>query len=84
MQRMTDEKILAQRDRLRALADTTGMALLHGSSELNIAADGSVDWYEDFLRGFDLCVASVQSENPVTKHMTRRAALRPTVVSAPG
>jgi DNA polymerase (family 10) len=60
MQRMTDEKILAQRVELRALADTTGMALLHGT-ELNIAADGSVDWDEDFLRGFDICVASVHS-----------------------
>jgi len=60
MQRMTDEKMLAQRDQLRALADTAGMALLHGS-ELNIGPDGSVDWDEDFLRGFDICVASVHS-----------------------
>jgi histidinol phosphatase-like PHP family hydrolase len=60
MQRMTDEKMLAQRDQLRALADTTGMALLHGS-ELNIAADGSVDWDEEFLSGFDVCVASIHS-----------------------
>jgi histidinol phosphatase-like PHP family hydrolase len=60
MQRMTDEKILAQRDQLRALADTTGMALLHGT-ELNIAADGSVDWDEDFLSGFDVCLASIHS-----------------------
>jgi DNA polymerase (family 10) len=43
------------------------MALLHGS-ELNIAADGTVDWDEDFLSGFDICVASVQTENPITKH----------------
>ena len=67
MQRMTDEKMLAQRAELRALADTTGMVLLHGT-ELNIAADGSVDWDEDFLSGFDICVASVQTENPVPKH----------------
>jgi histidinol phosphatase-like PHP family hydrolase len=60
MQRMTDEKMLAQRGQLRALADTAGLALLHGS-ELNIAADGSVDWDADFLSGFDLCVASVHS-----------------------
>ena len=60
MQRMTDEKMLAQRSELRALADTTGMALLHGT-ELNIAADGSVDWDEDFLSGFDMCVASIHS-----------------------
>jgi Helix-hairpin-helix domain/PHP domain len=67
MQRMTDEKMLAQRDQLRALADTAGMVLLHGS-ELNIAADGSVDWDEDFLSGFDLCVASVQTETLIPKH----------------
>jgi histidinol phosphatase-like PHP family hydrolase len=60
MQRMTDEKMLAQRAELRALADTTGMVLLHGS-ELNIAADGSVDWDEDFLSGFDISVASIHS-----------------------
>jgi histidinol phosphatase-like PHP family hydrolase len=60
MQRMTTEKILAQRTEVRALADSTGMVLLHGS-ELNIAPDGSVDWDEEFLVGFDLCVASVHS-----------------------
>jgi histidinol phosphatase-like PHP family hydrolase len=60
MQRMTDEKMLAQRAELRALADTAGLALLHGT-ELNIAPDGSVDWNADFLAGFDLCVASVHS-----------------------
>ncbi|MBO0819695.1 MAG: DNA polymerase/3'-5' exonuclease PolX [Nocardiopsaceae bacterium] len=60
MQRMTDEKILAQRDQLRALADSIGMVLLHGS-ELNIAPDGSVDWDEDFLSGFDMTVASIHS-----------------------
>ncbi len=60
MQRMTDEKMLAQRAELRALADRTGMALLHGT-ELNIAPDGSVDWGEDFLSGFDICLASIHS-----------------------
>jgi DNA polymerase (family 10) len=58
MQRMTDEKMLAQRARLAALASS--MVLLHGT-ELNIAPDGSVDWDEDFLSGFDMCVASVHS-----------------------
>jgi histidinol phosphatase-like PHP family hydrolase len=60
MQRMTDEKILTQRDQLHALTDTTGMALLHGT-ELNIAPDGSVDWDVDFLSGFDVCLASIHS-----------------------
>jgi histidinol phosphatase-like PHP family hydrolase len=72
MQRMTDEKMLAQREELRALADSTGMVLLHGS-ELNIAPDGSVDWDEDFLSGFDICVASVHSSFEQDRAtMTRR------------
>ncbi|HTU06680.1 MAG TPA: helix-hairpin-helix domain-containing protein, partial [Trebonia sp.] len=50
MQRMTDEKMLAQRERLAAI--TSSMVLLHGT-ELNIAPDGSVDWGADFLAGFD-------------------------------
>ena len=58
MQRMTDEKMLAQREQVRALRTT--LTLLHGT-ELNIAPDGSVDWGEDFLAGFDVCVASVHS-----------------------
>jgi len=70
MQRMTDEKMLAQRDRVRAL--DANMELLHGT-ELNIGPDGSVDWDADFLDGFDLCVASVHShfEQPRAE-MTRR------------
>jgi DNA polymerase (family 10) len=60
MQRMTDAKMLAQRERLRELASEGTMALLHGT-ELNIAPDGGVDWDDDFLAGFDLCVASVHS-----------------------
>ncbi len=70
MQRMTDEKMLAQRDRVRAL--DSSLELLHGT-ELNIGPDGSVDWDADFLAGFDLCVASVHShfEQPRAE-MTRR------------
>ncbi|WP_049578093.1 helix-hairpin-helix domain-containing protein [Streptomyces sp. SBT349] len=61
MQRMTEEKILAQREELRALAGRRpGPRLLHGT-ELNIDPDGSVDWPGAFLAGFDLCVASIHS-----------------------
>jgi len=70
MHRMTDEKMLAQRDRVRAL--DTQLDLLHGT-ELNIAPDGSVDWPADFLAGFDLCVASVHSHfDQPRAEMTRR------------
>ncbi|WP_255954693.1 DNA polymerase/3'-5' exonuclease PolX [Streptomyces odontomachi] len=61
MQRMTDEKALAQRARVRALDRAhRGMRLLHGT-ELNIGPDGEVDWPDEFLAGFDLCVASLHS-----------------------
>jgi len=70
MQRMTDEKMLAQRTQLATLASS--MVLLHGT-ELNIAPDGSVDWDEDFLSGFDMCVASVHSHFDAGRRaMTKR------------
>jgi DNA polymerase (family 10) len=73
MQRMTDEKMLAQRDRLRALQATyPSMTLLHGS-ELNIDPQGGVDWPEEFLAGFDVLVASVHTHFNLSKdEMTRR------------
>ena len=79
MQRMTSEKMLAQRQQVRELgarlADEGGgsaMALLHGT-ELNIAPDGTVDWPADFLDGFDVCVASVHSHfDQDRRAMTRR------------
>jgi DNA polymerase (family 10) len=73
MQRMTDEKMLAQRRQLRALQDRyPKMTLLHGS-ELNIDPDGGVDWDEGFLADFDLHVASVHSHfNQSRDEMTRR------------
>jgi DNA polymerase (family 10) len=72
MQRMTDEKILAQREQLRALQAEHEMTLLHGT-ELNIDPDGNVDWPEEFLAGFDLTVASVHSHfNQSREEMTRR------------
>jgi DNA polymerase (family 10) len=60
MQRMTRAKALAQRAELRSLARHSGIAVLHGS-ELNIAADGSLDWDDEFLSGFDVLVASLHS-----------------------
>ncbi|MER8011231.1 DNA polymerase/3'-5' exonuclease PolX [Streptomyces sp. NPDC094149] len=73
MQRMTDERMLAQRERVRALDRAHGgMRLLHGT-ELNIGPDGEVDWPADFLAGFDLCVASVHSHfNQDPDTLTRR------------
>ena len=73
MQRMTDEKMLAQREQVRRLdGQHSGMRLLHGT-ELNIDPDGGVDWPAEFLADFDLCVASVHSHFTQPRHeMTRR------------
>jgi DNA polymerase (family 10) len=73
MQRMSDEKILAQRDRVRKLqARWPRMRLLHGT-ELNIDPNGDVDWPPEFLAGFDLCVASIHSHFAQPREeMTRR------------
>ncbi|MFJ2720274.1 DNA polymerase/3'-5' exonuclease PolX [Streptomyces sp. NPDC087437] len=73
MQRMTEEKVLAQRERVRSLDGRhRGMRLLHGT-ELNIGPDGDVDWPGEFLAGFDICVASVHSHFGLGRGaMTRR------------
>jgi DNA polymerase (family X) len=87
MQRMTTEKMLAQRDQVRDLAAQLAaaaaaaastaipaqpMELLHGT-ELNIAPDGTVDWPPEFLDGFDICVASVHSHfDQPRREMTAR------------
>ena len=73
MQRMTDEKMLAQREELRSVQGRyPKMTLLHGT-ELNIDPEGNVDWGPEFLEDFDICVASVHSHfNQSKEEMTRR------------
>ncbi len=73
MQRMTDEKALAQRHRVRQLDRAYGRTkLLHGT-ELNIDPEGGLDWPDEFLAGFDLCVASIHSHfTQPREEMTRR------------
>lgn len=58
---LSREEVVAERRALEALRrrhpDTV---ILHGS-ELNIGRDGTLDYDDDFLLGFDWCVASVHS-----------------------
>ncbi|MER7754952.1 helix-hairpin-helix domain-containing protein [Kitasatospora sp. NPDC097643] len=76
MQRMTDEKMLAQREQLRRLADRhKKLRLLHGT-ELNIGPDGGVDWPPEFLAGFDVCVASVHSHFTAGRDAQTRRLIR--------
>ncbi|SCK43672.1 DNA polymerase/3'-5' exonuclease PolX [Streptomyces sp. WMMB 322] len=76
MQRMTEEKILAQREQVRAMDGRhRRMRLLHGV-ELNIGPDGELDWPDDFLAGFDICVASVHSHTALDRAAMTRRLLR--------
>jgi DNA polymerase (family 10) len=76
MQRMTDEKILAQRAQIQRLQSRyPKMRLLHGT-ELNIDPDGGVDWDEDFLADFDVNVASVHSHFTLSKEEQTRRVIR--------
>ncbi|GAA4210816.1 DNA polymerase/3'-5' exonuclease PolX [Actinocatenispora rupis] len=76
MQRMTLDKALAQRARIEELRRTyRSMRLLHGT-ELNIAPDGSVDWPEDVLAEFDICVASVHSHFTLSRDEQTRRLIR--------
>ena len=58
---LSRDQMLAQRERLRALeAERGDLRLLHGV-ELNISADGDMDYDAEFRLGFDVCTASVHS-----------------------
>lgn len=72
MQRMTRDKIVQQRRELPKSARRHGITVLHGS-ELNIDADGALDWDDEFLAGFDVLVASVHSDfDQSREEMTKR------------
>jgi len=81
------EEMLAQRSALRELEQERGdIALLHGA-ELNIGVDGSLDYDDDFLAGFDWLVASVHSHfSRSVEEQTERviAAIRHPSVTAIG
>ena len=81
------EQMLEQREELRALEQRRGdIRLLHGA-ELNIGVDGTLDYDDDFLAGFDWLVASVHSHfGRDVEEQTRRilAAIRHPSVTAIG
>jgi DNA polymerase (family 10) len=58
---LSRDEVRAEAEELRRLRDRyPDLTILHGA-ELNIGADGSLDYDDDFLMGFDWCVASVHS-----------------------
>jgi DNA polymerase (family 10) len=58
---LDEERVLAQREEIRALRPRfPGFRIFHGT-EADILADGSIDYGDEFLRVFDLVVASIHS-----------------------
>jgi DNA polymerase (family 10) len=55
------EEMLAHRDAIRRIGEGYPQVTLLFGCELNIGADGSLDYDEDFRREFDFTVASVHS-----------------------
>lgn len=68
MNGISREGMLRQRRVVRDLEEQRGDIRLFHGTELNIGADGSLDYDQDFLDRFDFCVASVHS------HFTRPVA----------
>jgi len=81
------EQMLAQRERIAELVDRYApLRILHGC-ELNIGRTGELDYDQDFLMGFDWCVASVHSLFDLDRQeQTKRVitALRNPAVNAIG
>jgi DNA polymerase (family X) len=60
MNGLSRERMLAQREEIARLQERFAMRILWGA-ELNIGVDGSLDYDEEFLLGYDFTVASIHS-----------------------
>ena len=73
---LTEERVLLQRSQIRALnSRLSGFRIFHGT-EADILADGSIDFGDEFLAGFDLVVASIHSRFGLTREEQTRRLVR--------
>jgi DNA polymerase (family X) len=73
---LTEERVLRQRDAIRALRREIGdMRIFHGT-EADILADGAIDFGDAFLESFDLVVASVHSRFALSPEEQTRRLIR--------
>jgi DNA polymerase (family 10) len=73
---LTPERVLRQREEIRAWnASHPGFRIFHGT-EADILADGSIDFGDEFLEGFDLVVASVHSRFGLSKEEQTKRLIR--------
>ena len=64
---LSEKRMMEQRAVIERLRDRFApMVVLHGS-ELNIGVDGSLDYDDDFLAGFDWCVAGIHDHFDLSK-----------------
>jgi DNA polymerase (family X) len=73
---LTPERVLAQRERIRALrSKIAGFRIFHGT-EADIQADGAIDFGDEFLGVFDLVVASVHSRFGLPREAQTKRLIR--------
>ncbi len=73
---LNEERVILQRTRLRALARRHPEFRVFHGTEADILADGSIDFGDGFLEGFDLVVASVHSRFGLTREEQTRRLVR--------
>jgi DNA polymerase (family 10) len=71
---LTADRVRAQRDEVRRLnAELAPFRILHGT-EMEILADGSLDYPDELLAGYDIVIASIHSgQRQPTARLTERA-----------
>ncbi|MDQ3880789.1 MAG: DNA polymerase/3'-5' exonuclease PolX [Chloroflexota bacterium] len=71
---LTVERVRAQRDEVRRLnAELAPFRILHGT-EMEILADGTLDYPDEFLAGYDVVIASIHSgQRQPVERLTERA-----------
>jgi DNA polymerase (family 10) len=77
MKHLGPNEIAAQRDEVRAIDKEMGAKfhVLHGV-ELNMGKDGSLDYDDAVLKGFDWCVASLHSDFKLSRRDQTKRFLR--------
>jgi DNA polymerase (family 10) len=73
---LDEERVLAQREEIRAIRlRFPGFRIFHGT-EADILADGAIDYGDEFLRVFDLVVASIHSRFGLSREEQTARLLR--------
>ncbi len=73
---LTEERALSQREQIRALRSRfPSFRIFHGT-EADILADGTIDFGDEFLKVFDLVVASVHSRFGLPEEEQTRRLIR--------